>query len=647
MNRPRISILEQFDPLLSEEQEPATPTALDSDYEEDSEKENAVPEPGDITMTTFFTRVAKPSYPTPKKLTKRLIDVGDTTINETALDIPEEEEEEDDDGESGSFCLPATPKATAVARCNDSSPRTPLADITLHQRGIASPLPRKKTFLCSPEFPKRQLGTPPVPSSSLSFAINSVNTAGTSFGRSQSGTAPQDDSHLAIPPTKADDGLITQARSRTPEIQIQISEEEEDLRRSENLLNKVSAPFTMSVNEADTSVTSLLTPPIPRSNPVNLSADRRSLDLHASFQLHLQSPESSFDLLNDKISFLDGHSREMNSFSLDEEDTAEEVIRQDAEDEEDENTPIATPVDSLTPERAPSSQCRDDESKQVECQPDAKDVSETLATPNPSQPLSLLAAERGVVLSTPGYKNHVPYVPPVPALRIMKRTKKFESGKTVAQPSNASPAVPTLQEGAEILRKAPSPPNVIARPGSSASTSSVSSSSSNEAKPRSTVAPVRAPVTRSSQPQLANPRGPMPMRVPIADSSSAGSSAPKQNPLIRRPPLPKLSGATTPSTTSQPGPRRVLVTETSSASATKKSDALSMAKQAFSQVQTASTKAPAPVRLSSTTATIKASGSGSSGFVSGLPRPGSRLPTATSGIARLTSTRSASGFSRK
>uniref|UniRef100_A0A0W0FGC1 Uncharacterized protein n=1 Tax=Moniliophthora roreri TaxID=221103 RepID=A0A0W0FGC1_MONRR len=624
MNRPRISILEQFDPLLSEEKEPATSATLESDYEEDSEKENAAPEPGDMTMTTFFSRVSKPSYPTPKKLTKRLIDVGDVTLSEISLDIPEEEEE---DGEGNdSLCLPATPKPhVGVVKCSDSTLRTPLADITSHHDDFVLPLSRKKTFPHSPKLKKR-LDTSPAPASSLSFAINSVNTAGISFGRSRSGSATKDSPTLKVPQDDVDDDhAVLHARSRTPEIQIHISETE-DLGRSEIQLNKVSAPFMMSVNEADTSATSLLTPPVPRPNAVNLSTNRHSLDLQASFQLHLQSPESSFDLLNDKISFFDGHSKEMGSFTLDEEEAeGQNILIEKEEGDEDENSPSATPTNSLTPEKpAPLADTNGTtpESPTVEStDTPSGDVPGPESSPVSSRPLTLLAAERAGVLSTPGYKNHVAYIPPVPALRIVKRTKRYETSKA----GSSAPVTVSSQESAEASRKIPSPPNAITRPGSSASTRSASSTSSNEARPKSAAAPVRPPPTRAAQPppRPANPRAPMPMRVPVADSSSIAISAPKQNPLIRRPPLPKLSGTGPSSAAAQVVPRRVLVAESSLTGSASKGDA---AKQTLNQGQSA-TRGLTAVRPLASTGAVK--------------------PSTGISIARLASTRSASGVSRK
>ncbi|KAL0578497.1 hypothetical protein V5O48_003490 [Marasmius crinis-equi] len=646
MNRPRVSILEQFDPLISEEREPATPTALDSDHEDgsdfsDPEKENTAPAPGDISMCTFFTKGSKPSYPTPVKLTKRLIDVGDVTI-QTADD----EEDGDSEGENGNdengddFCLPATPKATNVVRRLANTPRTPLADIPLQESDVV-PLPRHKKIYQtshSPQTSPKDLRSPPSLHSSLSFVINSVNATGAAFGKSQTAA-----NKPGLPGLSDNDSTTP---SSAPEIQVQPPVE--DLSKSESLLNRVAAPFDMAELDGDdadvSSDTSLLAPPIPRSSPVTTSSGdpiRQSLDLHASFQLHLQSPESSFDLLNDKISFLDSHSRVL-SFSLDEDSYHEEARRpagiliEEQEDEEDtsitptnmtpekpstsdENTPPATnlnaePATPISP--TPQSFTHASSVEAVQATSPKEPEGHTKATEEAEAPtlLAPFAAERGAVLSTPGYRNSVPYIPPVPALRIIKRTKRYDTHPSKLSGISSTAACPPLctspapSEPVEEPQRPPVKRNTTPPATTFSRRSSISPSSDSDGK--SSSAPVR-PVRASQPAQPAKPGAPMPMRVappPRASRATASKSA--------------TTGA---SSGNGVGPRRVLVSE-----------------EPLNKPAVVKRPEVAPGKVVKTGMAVPAR-TVSAGSVpsSGVPRPvavGSKLPAPTSGIARFRGT---------
>ncbi|KAK1228504.1 hypothetical protein PQX77_008444 [Marasmius sp. AFHP31] len=668
MNRPRPSILEQFDPLISEEKEPATPTALDSDHEDGSDfsdKENAVPAAGEISMCTFFTKGCKTAYPTPIKLTKRLIDVGDVTINGEDNE-PECNSEDDDadDENTGVFSLPMTPKPRSMVKSPISTPRTPLADITIED---VSPLPRqKKTFHSrySPQIVHKSLESPPppLPHSSLSFVINAVNSTGAAFGKSQASTTKPG---LLVP--------NNHPGSSTPEIQVYSPEE--DLGKSESLLNRVPAPFTMSEidgDDADTpSDTSLLALPIPRASPVNTSSGdpiRQSLDLHASFQLQFQSPESSFDLLNDKISFLEGHSKVLSSFSLDEdsdhqEDNSEPWAGLPQEGEEEEEDASITPT-NMTPEKLPTSDntppaiaLNDEPSTPVSPTPSytgapSADVSVPSTSPKaPEAPcpvaeeaeaptiLAPLAAERGTLLATPGYRNSVPYIPPVPALRIVKRTKRYDtrlskpSLSAACPPLCASPVPPEASEAPQrpqVRDRTTSPPTTTTTGVRRNSQSPVSDG--NDGK--STGGPVRPAPTRASQPiQPAKPGAPMPMRVAPPPASSS-----RQHPLAQRSSSNASKSATTIASSGNGtgaglGPRRVLVSESQPEQVHVNVVATKPAPGVLKRPE------PAPGRAANSGTVVPARSVSVS--ASGVPRPvaaGLRLPAPTSGIARFRGT---------
>ncbi|KAL0071746.1 hypothetical protein AAF712_000668 [Marasmius tenuissimus] len=665
MNRPRLSILKQFDPLISEEKEPATPTALDSDHEDGSDfsdKENAIPAAGEISMCTFFTKGCKTAYPTPIKLTKRLIDVGDVTINgeDNGPDCDSEEGDADDEN-GGEFYLPMTPKPRSMIKSPISTPRTPLADITTED---VSPLPRqKKSFQShySPQIVHKSLESPPLlPHSSLSFVINAVNSTGAAFGKSQAST------------TKP--GLLVPNNHPSPSTpEIQVYSPEEDLGKSESLLNRVPAPFTMSEIDGDDDTSgdnSLLALPIPRASPVNTSSGdpiRQSFDLHASFQLQFQSPESSFDLLNDKISFLEGHSKVLSSFSLDEdgdhqEENSEPWVGLPQEDEEEEDASI-TPT-NMTPEKLPTS---DNTSPAIVL----NDEPRTPVTPTPSYTsapsaeasvpstssdapevpspvavevevptiLAPLAAERGTLLSTPGYRNSVPYVPPVPALRIVKRTKRYDthlskpSLSAAHPPLCASPVPPEVSEAPQrpqVRDRTTSPPTTVPAGARRNSLSPVSDG--NDGK--STGGPVRPAPTRASQPiQPAKPGAPMPMRVAPPPASSS-----RQHPLAQR----SGSSASKSSTTvagsgngagAGLGPRRVLVPEPQPEQVHVNVVGAKPAPGVLKRPE------PAPGRAAASGTVVSTRSVSVS--ASGVPRPvavGSRLPAPTSGIARFRGT---------
>ncbi|KAJ7246268.1 hypothetical protein B0H12DRAFT_1235552 [Mycena haematopus] len=97
MNRPRPSVLQLFDPLS------AQPS--------DGDKENSFP------YFDFFTPYVEP--PLPVRLTRRLVEVGDVTVEAGGEDGGRDDEDEENENDT-----------IRVDHQPPSSPRTPLADVT-------------------------------------------------------------------------------------------------------------------------------------------------------------------------------------------------------------------------------------------------------------------------------------------------------------------------------------------------------------------------------------------------------------------------------------------------------------------------------------------------------------------------------------
>jgi len=219
---PRNSILHLFDPLASPPH--------------DSDKENSN------------------SSIIPLNFTRRLVDVGDVTVQE------------------------------------DTSLRIPLADILLELD--ATPVARSKSYKHSP---------PPssLPRSAILSVITEVNSLGTSFA------SPSPRSRLlSLPP----DTTLQEESLSIPAPHIIISSAD-PLSSSVATLNLDPPTGTLIT---DTARPFDNTPPedshLPRLRPCLPSTssrdpNRHSIDLYSSFQLQLQSEETSFDLLNDRISF--------------------------------------------------------------------------------------------------------------------------------------------------------------------------------------------------------------------------------------------------------------------------------------------------------------------------------------------------------
>lgn len=289
LQRPRLSVLTLFDPLSS------------SSDSIDSDKEN---EGGDLS----FLHLKQPYSPV-QRLRRRLIDVGDATVEEPDIrDLIQQELEaeinqsvplEDDENATLTFrdmAKAATPKWSGkhAARKGTpdslSTPRTPLAEIVT--RDEMTPIGRKKLF-------KRPVATVPE-----AIVVHKAENVPTVVVHDFDNTSRNP---TFIPPISGAD-IETRKKTTSPN-SMGISTATIELPMSSDpLLSDTPTPFFLSTSSLEPNPPSRTPSPMlgSRLRPnahVRKSTDRQSVDLQASFQLNL-TLETTFDLLNDKISFL-------------------------------------------------------------------------------------------------------------------------------------------------------------------------------------------------------------------------------------------------------------------------------------------------------------------------------------------------------
>ncbi|KAJ6504367.1 hypothetical protein DFH09DRAFT_1289419 [Mycena vulgaris] len=270
MNRPRPSVLQLFDPLSTRDA-----------HSPESDKENSLPD------SDFFPHwQTHVKHLSPVRLTRRLVEVGDVTVDLDGVGDGDglqdgDGAEEDEDDENDTIGLPAP-----------ATPRTPLGDVTFD---------RERTPMRSKMYRRKPNVSPVVPNPArddCAFA-SVVDTTNASDATLDSNGAPSvvifspDDS----PSSSNGDALSTFLA--TPAL----------VTPTGSLIADTTLAFP-TPSEASTSLI------VPNSQPsplpsASFNPDRSSADLHSSFAWHMDmnSAESSFDLLNDKISFL-GHSDE-------------------------------------------------------------------------------------------------------------------------------------------------------------------------------------------------------------------------------------------------------------------------------------------------------------------------------------------------
>ena len=334
-NRPRESILQLFDPLSCPE--PHDVSAIDSDKENFTDDQ--------LVVTNFFNP-KKPPYSGLPPLTPRgrLVDLsmsmdgdmfsGGVIVEEEGEDLEEPSHHPCDtpepilqhthantgNGEDDTITIQfgsnfPTPRMGELF----ATPRTPLAEAPFEMN--ITPVPRKKVY-------KREV-IPPVTNStapttqsleispqelSLSTVVHNINAAGVPFAAAKKYPGPRLVRKEAVP--RIDEEKVLEERSPYDQpLTILVAPPPED-----ELSSGPAAPTVISESR--------FLRPRSHTTTAALSAHRSSVDLHASFSLQIQCPDASFDLLNDKISFLG-----MERYMLDQEDGIAECSFQQKSDE--------------------------------------------------------------------------------------------------------------------------------------------------------------------------------------------------------------------------------------------------------------------------------------------------------------------------
>ncbi|KAG1722213.1 uncharacterized protein EDB91DRAFT_1174989 [Suillus paluster] len=554
MSHPRYSVLNLFDPLnATPRSEVTTPDSLSG-----SDKENAEPshesyyESDKLTMTAFFNRTYKTQnkHYSPVVLRTRLVDVGDVTIMDETADLLngltiEEEPEDDVDNvslvdenmdldEQDSLATPmnSPPRHTHSRYIPTQTPssehtptphaqRTPLADISLD----ATPVPRKvvKAPLASLEAPDsgvERYSTPVTAvrsgyatlapaGSPLASVINAINFTDQNVPSKEgipqsatpiivvSGIESLGSSTSQLSPSLSS-ALLTHthlSESMLPESTVSLSPPSKYQIQSSPLRDTLAAPAARPRPRARAHTTSS-----PAFDP-----RRCSVDLHSSFNLQLQCPESSFDLMNDRISFFGGdtYTIDADDFDMQAEEEMMEALAKRIKEKDAAAKPMAVaaspvprsvPIQMATQPSPPivaantppanmrSSTRRSSLSPGMKLSSPSSQPS-IIITPKdevselrkPSTPLSPIDTTVCPTLSVTPPKVSQAFVAPVPAapvhaLRIVKRPKAHDrttsvssvgsssTGSSTSMEEQAAPAAPPVPIHKPVLTGVRRPP---------------------------------------------------------------------------------------------------------------------------------------------------------------------------------------------
>jgi hypothetical protein len=282
-------------------------------------------------LTTFFNRTYKPQPLTLKPLRRRLVDVGDVTVDDVDLSSLGDQSDEQspnisfEDNENDTLTFrqmadAATPKWDANKAPSKFStpspsapkvPRTPLTELSFDQ----DTTPVAKSRVCrSQAFPAlsklAQVGSPQI-------IVSSADSPPRAAANLKDYPAHVLEHHTLSSPSPSEidqDGKGTVGISIPPNPLV-------------NSVSSVNIPSAAGSLIADAVIPTIFAPSISLSDEPfitssmldaarlrpNLSSScasdqsRLSVDLHASFQLHM-SGDATFDLLNDKISFFESKS---------------------------------------------------------------------------------------------------------------------------------------------------------------------------------------------------------------------------------------------------------------------------------------------------------------------------------------------------
>ncbi|TRM65936.1 hypothetical protein BD626DRAFT_566578 [Schizophyllum amplum] len=467
-NRPRPSVLDMFDPLAR----PSTPPRDGSSS--DSDKENSQPVNSELGMTAIFGRTYKLQHcsPTqPRQLKNRLVDVGDMTLDLSQVHV-EEYDSDDEDQHLLSISMPEDnedasdsetentepPTGMRTLQSSPATPRTPLGEL---QVDLTTPVLRSKVFKrkileSSPSTPQTFSKSP------LSAVIDSVNSSGRSFA-SQEPSTPTLGSPLPSP-------------KLAPEIKVSSADsdaDDGDEADTEENENDIPEPENVPLGPALLPSPGLL--PSALDSSVSRNTNRMSLDLHSSFQLQFSSSDASFDLMNDKISFLHSTSKGGESFlnDLDEsmeddENVAPTTMPSPASSSK--TTPRTSPnakevINALSPSLASLSVPADEDHKHIAevVAADVKDTAEENSD-SESKPTSLVE-DTSVVRSA---VFHPPVQGPVFTAPVPKLTARSSAQAVMATPKvpagrRTSMAPPALVPALRIVKRRNEPEPRVAR----------------------------------------------------------------------------------------------------------------------------------------------------------------------------------------
>ncbi|GJE89879.1 hypothetical protein PsYK624_059910 [Phanerochaete sordida] len=299
--RPQDGVLSLFDPLAT----PGTPPRNTGSPEDASDKENDA-QPG--PMTVFFNRIYKgvPSQKPTQTPKGKLIDFGERTP------MPLKQEEVlamgDFDGFADEVDVPSSPGMS----------RRPLAELELEHASHAS----RRSSTASEEqdaAPSTFKMVSTVPSESpFTNAMNSTNL-----------------SSRAV--TEFDDPPPHTNAFSCPNISISLPEPEpltEFAPRIHDADTSCGSSFVFLSPTAHTSTPAVQSPgAMRRSGTANSTSSidprRTSVDIQSSLNLLMQNGEMSFDLLNDKISFLNASTGSWTIVDADRDDDTFELARRD------------------------------------------------------------------------------------------------------------------------------------------------------------------------------------------------------------------------------------------------------------------------------------------------------------------------------
>lgn len=305
VHKPRDSLLLLFDPLNTPETPPRNTNSPDS---VSSDKENDIPSQQPGELTAFFNRIYKDEHIRQIKSPKgKLID-----FEETSFASFTDENKQDEDG--------------VTEECEDTPVSPSLRRIPLADLEVERIVPSTSTVPEEPQIAPPTLSwsessvtlspfvtTSTAPSgSTLADVINEINFSALSLADKQEmRDHPQELSCPNItvcPPDVEPSPSIPRAQ---------------DISRSSPGVSYLS-PITSTNCSGATLRTR------EHSNTSSNDPRRTSVDLQSSFNLQMQSTEMSFDLLNDKISFLNSSSSSHSLADVDMDDTfdlAKEQLR--------------------------------------------------------------------------------------------------------------------------------------------------------------------------------------------------------------------------------------------------------------------------------------------------------------------------------